>query len=134
MDVINTGKQLTEDLLEYIYRDKTGALLAASLMIGGALAGSEDIDKLEETGYILGRAFQIQDDILDITSTEEELGKPIGSDERNNKVTYVTLHGLSGAKEEVHALTERVKTLIGQMPGEKDTLLALVDKLEKRTY
>ena len=49
-------------------------------------------------------------------------------------MTYVTLHGLSGAKEEVHALTERVKTLIGQMPGEKDTLLALVDKLEKRTY
>ena len=134
VDVVNTGKPLTEDLLEYIYRDKTGALLAASLMIGGVLAGSEDAEKLEETGYILGRAFQIQDDILDITSTEEELGKPIGSDERNQKVTYVTLHGLDGAKAEVHALTERVKELIGEMPGEKDTLLALVDKLETRTY
>ena len=134
VDVINTGKTLTEDLLEYIYRDKTGALLAAALMIGGVLAGAEHIDKLEETGYILGRAFQIQDDILDITSTEEELGKPIGSDERNNKVTYVTLHGLSGAKEEVHALTERVRELIAEMPRDAETLLALVNKLETRTY
>ena len=134
VDVIRTGAKLTEEELEYIYRDKTGALLAAALMIGGILAGSDAVGKLEETGYILGRAFQIQDDILDITSTEEELGKPIGSDDRNGKVTYVTLHGLDGARKEVHLLSERVRALIGAMPGEKETLLALVKKLEERTY
>ena len=132
VDVVNTGKPLTEDLLEYIYRDKTGALLAASLMIGGVLAGSEDAEKLEETGYILGRAFQIQDDILDITSTQEELGKPVGSDQKNHKNTYVSIKGLAQAKEDVYAYTNSAIADFDTLPYENTYLRDLLLYLSGR--
>ena len=84
-------------------------------MIGGILAGAtdEEVTCLEQSAYDLGIAFQIQDDILDVTSTFEELGKPIGSDEKNNKQTYVSIYGLEQARTEVKRLSEEAISLLG---------------------
>lgn len=107
-DVELTGKQMSMEQLSFIYEKKTGALLEAAMMIGAILAGrpQEDVKKMEQIAKKIGIAFQIQDDILDITSTVEELGKPIHSDEKNEKMTYVTIHGLEKSKEEVARLTK----------------------------
>ena len=85
------------------------------MMVGGILAGAgeEQIAGLEQSAYDLGIAFQIQDDILDVTSTFEELGKPIGSDAKNHKQTYVSIYGLEQAKEEVKRLSEEAISLLG---------------------
>ena len=109
-------EQITEELLLFIDENKTAALMQAAFMIGGILAGAseEAINKLERAAYDIGIAFQIQDDILDVTSTTEVLGKPVGSDEKNHKLTYVSLHGLDQAKEEVCSLSgEAVHILKG---------------------
>lgn len=124
VDVELTGKPMTEDILKYVYDNKTGALLEASMMIGAILAGaSEDIvTKTEQLAGMLGRAFQIQDDILDIEGTEEELGKPLHSDEENGKTTYVTLYGLEQAKTEVELLFQKAVELLDSIPGKNSFL------------
>ena len=88
LDVEMTGKPLDDEQIDYIYENKTAALLEASMMIGAVLADAskEDILRCEKIASKIGVAFQIQDDILDITSTEEMLGKPIGSDEENLRI------------------------------------------------
>ena len=108
-------ESITGEQLMFIHAHKTAALIQASMMIGGILAGADDevIVKLEQSAYDLGIAFQIQDDILDVTSTFEELGKPIGSDAKNNKQTYVTIYGLEHAKAEVKRLSEEAISLLG---------------------
>ena len=110
VDVELTGKKLDEERLDFIFKLKTGALLEASLMVGAALAGADEkyIELMEQAGLNIGMAFQIQDDILDVTSTTEELGKPVHSDEKNDKTTYVSLYGL----EKSH----RQEILILQVP------------------
>ena len=110
------GQQVDQNCLDFIYRLKTGALIEASLMIGAILAGAsdEEVTFMEQAGTKLGLAFQIQDDILDVTSSLEVLGKPIGSDERNEKATYVAFEGLEKAKTEVERLSkEAVQILDG---------------------
>lgn len=109
VDVEMTGKPLTDKQLMFIYRLKTGALLQSSLMTGAILAGAgpKDINRLSDIGEEIGVAFQIQDDILDETSTTEVLGKPIHSDEDNNKTTYVSIYGLEEAHKEVERLSEK---------------------------
>lgn len=110
------GQKVDQNCLDYIYRLKTGALIEASLMIGAILAGAsdEEVTFMEQAGTKLGLAFQIQDDILDVTSSLEVLGKPIGSDERNEKATYVAFEGLEKAKTEVERLSkEAVQILDG---------------------
>ncbi len=99
---------LTEELLLFIHENKTAALIQAAMMIGVVLAGAgeEAIHKMEQAAYNIGIAFQIQDDILDVTSTTEVLGKPVGSDEKNNKLTYVSLKGLEQSREDVKRLSE----------------------------
>ena len=101
VDVELTGKPLSEEQLEFIYRLKTGALLEASLMAGAALAGADDgnIACMEEIGRNIGMAFQIRDDILDVEGTREELGKPIGSDAKNEKRTNVSVYGIERGKQ-----------------------------------
>ena len=124
-DVENDGKPLSKDMLDFIYENKTSALIEASLMIGAVLVGTEDMVKIEKIGSCIGLAFQIQDDILDVTSSREELGKPVGSDAKNNKTTYVTLEGIEKAGEEVKRRTEMAIELLDDLPGEKEFLKEL---------
>jgi len=128
VDVEMTGKPLDEETLYFIYRLKTGALLEACMMIGATLANAshEDLVNTGEIASRIGLAFQIMDDILDVTSTEEQLGKPIHSDEKNDKTTYVTLYGLDAAKKKVAELTREALGLLGNLSGENRFLERLL--------
>lgn len=134
-DVELTGTRLTQEQLTYIYENKTGALIEASILIGAILAGAtaEQIEKMKKVAYNIGMAFQIQDDILDETATFEELGKPIHSDEKNEKVTYVTIYGLESSKEAVSKLSEEAISILSSMEGDSDFLIEVVRYLIHRT-
>ena len=95
VDVQYTDKPMEKEVLQFVHELKTGALIQAAMMMGAVLAGAseEEVGKIEEAALMVGMAFQIQDDILDVTSSLEVLGKPVGSDEKNHKVTYVRLNG-----------------------------------------
>lgn len=101
------GGCVDEKQLLFIHEHKTAALIQSAMMCGAILAGASeaDVKKIERIGYDIGIAFQIQDDILDVTGSAEQLGKPIGSDEKNHKVTYVTLKGLEKAQEDQKAMS-----------------------------
>lgn len=120
---------LTEEVLLFIHENKTAALIQAAMMIGATLAGAsdDDVKAMEQVAYNIGIAFQIQDDVLDVTSTTEVLGKPVGSDEKNNKLTYVTLKGLETSKKEVERLSrEAIETLtyyVQKKDKDRDTFL-----------
>lgn len=134
VDVERTGQPLDMETLNFIYRLKTSALLESSMMIGAVLAGIEDeiVAKVERIGTCVGMAFQIQDDILDVTSTEQELGKPIGSDEKNNKTTYVTLYGIDKAKEYVQKYSEEAVEILEGLGGDDTFLRELIYMLVNR--
>ena len=136
VDVAMTGKPLSADELDYIYRLKTSALIEAAVMIGAVMAGAGEKECLaaERFGRALGLAFQIRDDILDVTADEKALGKPVGSDARNAKTTYVTLYGLEKAEEAVEKLTEEAAASLSSFPGDTKALLALTEKLKGRRY
>ncbi len=129
-----TGKALTNDELEYIYENKTGALIEASMMIGAIMGGAADAEvaKIERLAGLVGKAFQIQDDILDIEGNEAELGKPLHSDEENGKVTYVTLHGLLQAKEDAKVLSEEAVAILDAFPQQNTFLHELILSLVNR--
>ena len=118
---------ITRDKLDFIYKLKTGALIESSMMIGAILAGAADgeVEKIEEIATKLGLAFQIQDDVLDVTSTLEVLGKPIGSDEKNNKPTYVTFEGLEKAKQDVNELSQEACRMLKSFGREDEFLQQL---------
>jgi geranylgeranyl diphosphate synthase type II len=122
--------------LDFIYRLKTSALLEGSLMIGAILAGAPEADvrRMEEAGTKLGLAFQIQDDILDVTSTQEVLGKPIGSDEQNDKATYVAFEGIDASREEVKRLTGEAVAILDGFSAEHGFLRELFLYLLDRKY
>lgn len=113
------GQTIDRERLDFIYRLKTSALLEASLMIGAVLAGADDseVTQMEASGTKLGLAFQIQDDILDVTGTFEQLGKPIGSDDKNDKATYVAFEGLDKAKEDVRRFSEEAVSILDKLRG-----------------
>jgi geranylgeranyl diphosphate synthase type II len=133
-DVELTGTRLEEEQLTFIYENKTGALIEASMVIGAILAGAseENIWKIQKIAYNIGMAFQIQDDILDETATFEELGKPIHSDLKNEKVTYVTLHGLENSAKKVEELSGSAIALLETIKGDnsflKDLILSLIHR------
>ncbi len=131
VDVMNDGKPLSGELLRYIYENKTARLLEAPLMIGAILAGAleEHVTAMEQAGALVGMAFQIQDDILDVTGDMEELGKPVFSDEKNHKVTYVTLKGLGEARAEVGRLSERAMAILDGLPRQNPFLRELIASL-----
>ena len=136
-DILAEGyesEKVTKELLLYIHENKTAALIQSSMMIGAILAGAtkEQITNIEKIGYNIGIAFQIQDDILDIEGSFEELGKPIGSDQKNDKVTYVTLMGLEKAKEDVAALSEEAVSLLRDLPYQNTFLEELILNLIHR--
>lgn len=125
-----------KDKLEFIYEKKTSALIEAALMIGAVLAGAgeAEVKAMEEVGRYVGLAFQIQDDILDVTSTTEILGKPVLSDEKNEKITYVSIYGLEKAQEAVEELSKRALEALEQLDSTEDKtfLLELIRYLIRR--
>lgn len=122
---------LTEKLLLFIHEHKTAALIQAAMMIGAVLAGAEEeaVAQMERAAYNIGVAFQIQDDILDVTSTTQILGKPVGSDERNHKLTYVTLKGIEASREEVERLSREALQILGSFRQRNEFLEALTESL-----
>ena len=134
VDVENDGKPLEREMLDYIYKNKTSALIEASMMTGAVLAGvsEEELEVVEQAAENIGLAFQIQYDILDVTSTQEELGKPIHSDEKNNKVTYVSLMGAPAAAGKVKELSEHAVELLNSLDRKNEFLDLLVESLISR--
>lgn len=134
VDVLDTGKTVSREELDFIYELKTGALIKASMMIGAVLAGASEMNiyKIEQIAADVGLAFQIQDDILDVTSTTEELGKPVKSDERNEKTTYVTTRGLDKAIEDVTRISEEALRLLDEIEEKNPFLELLIRELIHR--
>ena len=134
VDVELTNKPIPHEKLDFIYRLKTGALLESSMMIGALLAGADEEETrlVEQMAAAIGLAFQIQDDILDVTSSMEVLGKPVLSDEKNNKTTYVTLEGLEKAKQDVARISDDAVRILHELPGENEFLEALIHMLVSR--
>ena len=134
VDVENDGKPLSQETLAYIYKNKTSALIEASMMTGAILAGAEDgkVRTVEKAAEKIGLAFQIQDDILDVESTQEVLGKPIHSDEKNHKTTYVTLKGLEASREEVKLLSGEALFLMDSLEEKNEFLRQLITELIDR--
>ena len=134
VDVENDGKPMSRQMLDYIYENKTSALIEASMMTGAILGGAsaEEIAAVEKAAKNVGLAFQIQDDILDVTSTKEELGKPIHSDEKNNKTTYVTIMGIEKASQQVKELSAEAVELLEGLNKKNEFLFTLVKELVGR--
>ena len=134
VDVMNEGKTIEQDMLDYIYQNKTAALIECSLMVGAILAGatSEEVKVMEQLGFYIGMAFQIQDDILDVMSSSQKLGKTVGSDAKNHKVTYVSLKGLDKAREEVADITTLALQLLDTLPQKNEFLFELTKYLMTR--
>lgn len=134
VDVTNEGKEISREMLDYIYENKTSALIEASVMVGAVLAGAsqKEVSRIERIGNKVGLAFQIRDDILDVTSTMEELGKPVFSDEKNHKVTYVTLKGLPEASKEVERISGEAVEELESFPEKNTFLIRLVKELVDR--
>lgn len=134
VDVEKDGDFVDEDMLMYVYVNKTSALLESCFMIGGILAGCsrEQVEMLEKSARNLGVAFQIQDDILDVVGDAKTLGKPVGSDARNEKTTYVSMYGLEEARKKVSEYTEESIVLLQNFDGEKTFLMELMTWMIQR--
>ncbi|HBN57424.1 MAG TPA: farnesyl-diphosphate synthase [Lachnospiraceae bacterium] len=131
VDVSSSGQAVSLETLDFIYELKTSALLEASMMTGAILAGAsdEEVGIIEQAASAIGRAFQIRDDILDVTGTLETLGKPVLSDDKNEKTTYVTLKGLTQASEEVEKISEEALVLLASLPYKNVFLTELIKSL-----
>lgn len=136
VDLISENKIIDLDTLHYIHKNKTTAIIQAALKAGALLGKGtpEEIEALDKFGYCLGMAFQIQDDILDIISTQEELGKPIKSDEKNGKATFVSLKGLDFSKQYVKQLSQDAIHYMEDFKEKGQFLSWLSEYLMSRTY
>ncbi len=136
VDVENTGNKVTKEQLDFIYEKKTSALIEASFMVGAIMAGASDceVERIEKMAKYIGLAFQIQDDILDVTSTTDVLGKPVMSDEKNDKTTYVTLYGIEKAGEYVKEYTDKALALLDTFDKKneflKELIISLIDRVK----
>lgn len=134
-DLESESKEVvTEEELLFIHENKTAALIQAAMMIGAILAGAggEAVDAMERAGVLIGIAFQIQDDILDVISSQEVLGKPVGSDERNHKLTYVSFHGLEASQKEVKRMSAEAILILQSFERRNEFLEELVSSLITR--
>lgn len=133
-DLLGEKEAPTPDRLDYIHRNKTGALMTASLTMGTRLTGADEaqVAIMREAGVHLGLAFQIIDDILDVTSDAETMGKPVGADTDNNKMTYPALYGLDASRAKASEHTERAITLFRTLEGNSDFLVELARHMEQR--
>lgn len=134
VDVMSEGKAIPKEVLDFIHELKTAALIECAMMIGAVLAGAseEDVKKMECIAKNVGLAFQIQDDILDVTSTAEVLGKPVLSDEKNEKTTYVTLVGLEQAKYFVETISNEAIAMLHSLDVKNEFLEKLLKELIHR--
>ena len=134
VDVELAGGPIPADKLDFIYHLKTGALSEASMLIGAVLGGAaqEDCKIVESLAAKIGMAFQIRDDILDVTGSEEVLGKPVMSDDKNGKTTYVTLEGLETAKKDVERISAEAIEEMNRLPGNNEFLEQLIQLLVNR--
>lgn len=135
VDVESEGKEIDADTLQFIHIHKTSALLESAMLIGAVLAGANEQQQrtVELAARELGLAFQIRDDILDVTGNADELGKPVGSDEKNHKNTYVALEGLEKAKEDVKRYSESAIDRLKSLPVRNEFLYELIEELIERT-
>ena len=134
IDVRETGRDISKEVLDTIYELKTAALIESAMMIGAILGGAseEEVKAVEQIAGNVGIAFQIQDDILDVVSSSEVLGKPVHSDEKNKKTTYVTLLGIEEAARTVEELSQKAVSLLHQLPGRNAYLEQLLIQLIHR--
>lgn len=133
-DVISEGKQIDEKTMYFIHKNKTAAMLQGALKAGTLLAGGteQQIKLMEQAGEKIGVAFQIADDILDVTSTFQELGKPVHSDEKNEKNTFVTMYGIEASQKMVQTLSEEAIAIFQTFGEKADFLIELTQYLMKR--
>lgn len=133
-DVISEGKQIDEKTMYFIHKNKTAAMLQGALKAGALLAGGTEqhIKLMEQAGEKIGVAFQIADDILDVTSTFQELGKPVHSDEKNEKNTFVTMYGIEASQKMVQTLSEEAIAIFQTFGEKADFLIELTQYLMKR--
>lgn len=137
LDIKGENQILTQDELEAIHRDKTGALIEASVMMGAVCAGAQTaaLGHLKRYARAIGLAFQVQDDVLDITTDTITLGKPAGSDEKLEKSTYVKLLGVDGAQDYANELFEEARAQVKVKHwGNNNLLLQITDWLQKRKF
>lgn len=133
-DVANEGKKVDADTLKFIHENKTGALLTAALTMGLRFSSPDpkQLQLIKEVGYHLGMTFQIVDDILDVTSTQEVMGKPVGNDSALEKSTYVALHGIEGAQKEAQRHMRQATGAAETLGGESLFLISLIKDLANR--
>ena len=119
---------ISKNRLDFIYELKTGALIEAAMMIGAILGGAtdEEVEQIKDVAKKIGLAFQIQDDVLDVIGETETIGKSVGSDEKNQKATYVVFEGLEKAKQEVADLTDDASAILQELPYENPFLTELL--------
>jgi geranylgeranyl diphosphate synthase, type II len=134
VDIESEGKAISREMLDYIHLHKTAALIRASLRVGAQLAGAgpEPVEAISRAGQALGLAFQIVDDILDVEGSLAELGKSAGSDERKQKATYPSLHGLPASKQRARELIDETKRLLLPLGAAADPIRALADFVFER--
>lgn len=134
VDVLNENKEMDLATIEFIHKLKTAALIEASMMAGAVLAGANDtqVAQIEKVATNIGMAFQIQDDILDVTSTTEVLGKPVLSDEKNNKTTFVGLKGIEESKVLVEKYSNEALDILETFDNKNEFLKELIIKLINR--
>lgn len=127
-------EKVDKEQLLFIHEHKTAALIQASMMIGAILAGAGDkeVEQIERCAYNIGVAFQIQDDILDIEGDAGVLGKATGSDEKNGKLTYVTLNGMEKSRQDAAVLSAEAIVVLDRLGGEREFLKALIIQLIHR--
>ncbi len=125
---------ISDEVLTFIHENKTGALIQSSMMTGAVLAGASDetVSEIERMSLLIGTAFQIEDDILDVTGNEETIGKPVGSDAKNNKTTYVTRFGLEKAREDARCMSEEALRIFDAFSEKNDFLRRLIESLTGR--
>ncbi len=134
VDIESEGQAISAEMLDYIHLHKTAALIRAALRVGAQLAGAgaEQVEAISRAGQALGLAFQIVDDILDVEGNLAELGKSAGSDERKQKATYPSLHGLPASKQRARELVEETKRLLTPLGPAAEPIRALADFVFER--
>ena len=137
LDVELSGQAMTDEQRDYINKKKTCALIEAPIMIGATLAGADSIviDELERAGEMIGMAFQVEDDILDVIGDAEKLGKDVHQDQRNEKNTYVARYGIDAAREYVKEESGKaVDIILNSLPDNdyRDLLIELINSLVYR--